>query len=707
MDLRQRGKTITLLASMIWAFFFSLWSYGFWLPSLFPLESNRIYVSIAALFLAGTIICYLILNKLVIPGFKQLSRADRKWVLGSSIFLGLFLYISAFNVNVVNHKTIYFLLPEQTLEIQASQSQYSLAQDIKLQGMSTSVGDISFNQMVSKGWSRVNQDGIHKMLVLNEYQGNLVSWRGRTGAIATLIFATSPTGGSVEVSWNGVKQIIDLNSTETGVIEVQQDFPVPVLAGWIPLAIFLLLNIPIALLIIFLLAINSKTMSRPIPARPYDWLKYALPMAAVWSFYLLVFYPGFMSIDSLDQWRQMLTGQYVDWHPPIHTLTNWLITRIWFSPAAISIVQIFALSSVLGWGVAVIRRAGAPLWVAWATTILLAGSPVNGVMVITLWKDIAFSIAVTALTIQVFEIVRSRGNWLERRNHWVAFGAVLALTALYRQNGILVSVGSGLAILAVYRPHWRKGLLSLILFLGLWGIVKEGLYRALNVAPNQNAQYQKVFLNVVAAQQNAGTPFLQGEKTVLKSIFPNGRIPYNCKHNLELDQTGYTQPIIRHTDSIILMALRLIYTSPLVTIRHVACNGAFVYRMFGDFDYYETAYLKIKPNEFGLEQKSLLPKIKPLLLKFSQDAIDQSGNMNWIFWRSPFWMFLFVSGIGCACIKRKSGRDFLVITPALLVVLPLILISPLPIFRYVYPMVLCGMLLSGYYWSAAASREDM
>ena len=46
----------------------------------------------------------------------------------------------------------------------------------------------------------------------------------------------------------------------------------------------------------------------------------------------------------------MTTGTYDDWHPVFHTWTNWLITRIWLSPAAIAIAQIVTLSAVLGMG---------------------------------------------------------------------------------------------------------------------------------------------------------------------------------------------------------------------------------------------------------------------------------------------------------------------------------------------------------------------
>jgi hypothetical protein len=89
-------------------------------------------------------------------------------------------------------------------------------------------------------------------------------------------------------------------------------------------------------------------------------LRYALPCAIVWSIYLLAYWPGLMSYDSLQQWEQMTTGQLDNWHPAFHTMSNWLITRLWLSPAAVALTQIATLSLLVGWTVARIRRLGAP-----------------------------------------------------------------------------------------------------------------------------------------------------------------------------------------------------------------------------------------------------------------------------------------------------------------------------------------------------------
>ena len=46
--------------------------------------------------------------------------------------------------------------------------------------------------------------------------------------------------------------------------------------------------------------------------RPHDWIRYALPLLAVWLTYWLALFPGLISLDSVNQWGQIVTGRYDD-----------------------------------------------------------------------------------------------------------------------------------------------------------------------------------------------------------------------------------------------------------------------------------------------------------------------------------------------------------------------------------------------------------
>ncbi len=58
---------------------------------------------------------------------------------------------------------------------------------------------------------------------------------------------------------------------------------------------------------------------------PWSWsaplrlIGFGIPMILLGVYYV-AFYPGGIIIDSFNQWYQVQTGVYVDWHPVVHTL---------------------------------------------------------------------------------------------------------------------------------------------------------------------------------------------------------------------------------------------------------------------------------------------------------------------------------------------------------------------------------------------------
>lgn len=167
----------------------------------------------------------------------------------------------------------------------------------------------------------------------------------------------------------------------------------------------------------------------------FGLLKYSFLMIVIWSLWLLVFWPGIMSNDSIDQWTQITTGKFVDIHPVFHTLFLWFLTRVYFSPATIAIVQILILSLLSGGILYYFEKLGSPKIILWGISFFMAVSPVNAEMVITLWKDIPYSTALLGLTFIFLIIVYSNGNWLYQNKNLLLLGITTLLVFLFRHNG--------------------------------------------------------------------------------------------------------------------------------------------------------------------------------------------------------------------------------------------------------------------------------
>ena len=150
-------------------------------------------------------------------------------------------------------------------------------------------------------------------------------------------------------------------------------------------------------------------------AAGWAWLGYGLPLLLAGAGYLAVFQPALMSNDSLDQWTQMLSGGYSDVAPAFHTMTNWLITRFWLSPAAIAWTQLVAMSLVTAW---TLKHAGTGVFPGswpgrpagwWRSCPRRAFFPSH------FWKDIPYTICMIVLALMVMEMIQSRGQWLRAR----------------------------------------------------------------------------------------------------------------------------------------------------------------------------------------------------------------------------------------------------------------------------------------------------
>ncbi len=407
---------------------------------------------------------------------------------------------------------------------------------------------------------------------------------------------------------------------------------------------------------------------------PWAWLKYALPCYAVWLLYLLAFWPGSMSPDSMDQWKEVLNTHFTDWNPAFHTMTIWLVTRVWQSPAMAVIVQIAALGSVAGWSLSVLERYGVPRCVLWISCLVFALLPVNGLMAVTLWKDIAYSTSLLALTTLLFHIVMSRGQWLEKPRAWLWLGLVLFLVALYRHNGMVPAFITPLMLFFCYRQYRWKILSSVMVGLVLLVMVRGPLYEALDVRRGTPMDY--VYASLSDQVQALADKFSGKED-------PRDGPVVEMSSNEEKKTSGPDFLTERLNSS-----SRLWRIYPLQNYhRRIEYVNLWV-KYKG-----KEPYIKyISGSDTGVAQGSLLPGVQKRIF-----AIFLQSTMGfWFFiWRPAVFLYVFLFCTAVAAYRIGSGRLLLLTAPVLLNSLPtLFIVIHKSIFRYHYGIVIVSLLFS-------------
>lgn len=148
----------------------------------------------------------------------------------------------------------------------------------------------------------------------------------------------------------------------------------------------------------------------------------------------------FTSPDTHNQWQQVLSGRFNDWHPVLHTACLWLVSRVWRAQSFVVAVQMGLFAGLCAWQCTLMRRYGYRAAVVWVVVGFAALSPWSMLLLRVLWKDTAFALAGWALTICTLHLWHTRGRWLWHPGHIVLLLAVVVMASFLRHNGIFLTL---------------------------------------------------------------------------------------------------------------------------------------------------------------------------------------------------------------------------------------------------------------------------
>jgi hypothetical protein len=433
------------------------------------------------------------------------------------------------------------------------------------------------------------------------------------------------------------------------------------------------------------------------PPRPQDAIWMAALCVAGWSVYLLIFYPGGMSPDSVGQWSEMTTGFIDDAHPAIHTLIMWLITRAWRSPAAVAVVQIFALAGAVASALHEFGWWGVPRWVRATLAGVFAASPVHAVMSITLWKDIPYSIAMLFISVLFLRFARTHGEAILSRGASLGLSFAAGIAALTRHNGVptVALIFVVLIVCLRERPRRRAALLMLATLVVCLGL-RMSLFRALHVAPIPTATANSPLVHQLAAVVHyAPESFSPAERALLEKVGPwkDWREGYQCDNvnGLFFDRGLQWYHLFDTPDEKQFRPLwwHQVWSHKLLALRHTLCASEHVWRVMPSGLQPLIAF-EIYKNDIGLHQESKWPAaervLKPWLF-----SIEDSARYWWL-WRTAAWMYLAIFVTIVVAVRLRTWWLPLWLVPALLNGLVIMPLSMTQDFRYGYPMYLVAML---------------
>ena len=205
---------------------------------------------------------------------------------------------------------------------------------------------------------------------------------------------------------------------------------------------------------------------------------------AVFILNLFAHYPGGISPDNIDQWNQVRDGNFHNWHPAIHTMMIWLVTRVLPVYSFFIGFQILAFSMVSGYMAATLAAWGVKkLWIAIFLVTIVATPSTRGILLYA-WKDTALTILLLCLAVYMINIVLSDGKWLLR---WYNVGALAIIGALtiVRHNGFFFTLPLGILIIVCYGKVTRNAIFAVALSVLMVLSITRVLYPLVGVTHSQ------------------------------------------------------------------------------------------------------------------------------------------------------------------------------------------------------------------------------
>lgn len=513
-----------------------------------------------------------------------------------------------------------------------------------------------------------------------------LTWRGAANDIR-LSFLHHPWSGRASFQAGSRSEALDLyaEQADTGIRQVWNQggtdaahlhFPQrSTLQRWVQVTDAVLIGLLLWLAFEWLVSRHARTQPDRQTAMWRECLSLAAPMLACWGLMLLIFYPGVMTPDSIDQWHQSASRSYSDWHPAYHTLAITAIRHLWDSPAAVATLQASALAFSLAWLIASVRRVvGAPSLSAHFAAWLCALNPFLCLTSITLWKDVPYAsslIAVSAICINLIWLRRIRlRSWLS----FIVVAAIMLACMLLRHNGAPVVAGVLIVLLAILHGQRKQVALLAIAVLGCFVALKGPVADAIGVR-KAHAVYALASHHIASHLARGELPERAQERELLTQIGKGTlRWPYNCATvDATIFSSQFDGPIAAaNTAALLEQWARLAMRNPETEIEHVRCASSLVWLMTESpqdpaYHYLYGVYPSERgirwiadmptPDSGGLHEASKLPDLVPMVWNIlptpSRDLV----------WRPASYLFALFFALAVAVRRRRDWRLILIAFP--------------------------------------------
>lgn len=416
----------------------------------------------------------------------------------------------------------------------------------------------------------------------------------------------------------------------------------------------------------------------------------------VFILFLIALFPGNMTVDSVEQWQQIITYKFNDWHPVMHTVFNLVMSKIWNSPAMVVLAQIVIMVAVYFWGIKTMERLGVSKIILAIAILFFSFYPANGFMIVTLWKDILYSIMLMWMTIILVNVVFTKGKWIESKVNLVIFCINSLGVMFFRHNGILTFLAVVAVLCIFYIKNIRSWAILGISVFAIYFAVTGPIFNLMGVTRGVSTEAMGIPMQMVAAVIQKDGVMTQEQKDYFFKVLPEGvwkekYHPY-ITNPLKFDKSFNYRVLVNNKGELIKKWLEVVKQNPEITTEAYLKHTSMIWRIYPMKDSFTyTTTPGIIDNDIGLKQTIISEKLTNNILELFHYSKDNDTNLV-RFWRPAVWLYLSILA-GIIIAFKLGYKSLILLVPLLSNSAAFMIATPSSDYRYQYANLLIALVL--------------
>lgn len=442
--------------------------------------------------------------------------------------------------------------------------------------------------------------------------------------------------------------------------------------------------------------------------RKYGFLLVGAVCLVCWLPYLLKNFPGVMTIDSMNQFAQVI-GIYApsNHHPWTHTLVMKFFYEAGYmltgdrtlAIAFYTVFQMVFMAICVAYLVHTLVKIGIRKKVLIAVTAFYALVPYNALYAVTVWKDSMFAGGVLLYVCTLLRFLQWKDtevSWGSLRSEQFCDMVMLVvsgfLMSVFRTNGWYAFLITLPFVVLILRKHWKLVLSMQVLVVLAVLVMKGPVMDAQHVIQPDLIESLSIPAQQISRVIVQNKPVTEEQDAFLNHILDTSKIkdlynPYVSDGFKRLVRAGDETYLEEHFTEFLKVYVQIGLEYPMDYL--IAFRDQSIGYWFPTQSGIIAGDEGVIPNEFGVENRSLLKgpvvvKINEIALKL-KDILPGYGNL-WCM-GALFWLILLAGGI---LLVRGDRRQLLLYIPCIAIFLTLVAATPVAKeFRYAYAYIYC------------------